>query len=129
MTVHPNWEVIQKIYKELFGVEPEVINFIAVKDILRLCCYGMSSKRISSELFVGEEYVTDVLIEYFDFGGWEETLEINPLSLYNSTIEFSDFVKYIEDFAEDSINKNLIHAAYEMCKKYEKLKELLKNYE
>lgn len=127
--VHPQWELIQTLYKSKFGTEPEVIDFIAVQDVLRLCCYGLTTEQISSELFVEEGYVISILEEYYNFSGWTKKMKIDLYSLYRSTVDFDDFENYLVNFASGNVKAESMRHAYDMCATYEKLKELLKDYE
>ncbi len=132
--VHPQWETIQKLYQSKFGTAPEVIDFIAVKDVLRLCCYGFTPQGIAVDLHMDESYVVSILEDYYGFSGWTNDLQADLYSIYRSIESFEDFENYLINFSAPIVYTRLkavgdIRFAYNMCETYEKLQELLEDYE
>ncbi len=94
-----DWECIKEFYQKEFGIEGWVVELYANMDILSLCASGASNETIEKFLEIPLEEIKKVLLETFEFEGWQKDLPMNPyriFCLYKGTISsiqhFSDFV-------------------------------------
>lgn len=76
------WDLLKKIYKEQLNIDPEIIEYIATYDILKLCVRGKSVSSISVELNEEPFYIVSVLYDIFGFKGFEKDLDFDSRSLY-----------------------------------------------
>jgi hypothetical protein len=114
-----NWRLIKSQYKRLFNIPTDIIDKVAVEEILRLSCSGLSNEDISSSLDYDTKYIEGTLLTYLRFAGWSETLDINPLLLYNSNRVKKDFLNIVKDNGE---------IAWEICSRYTKIEERIKRF-
>jgi hypothetical protein len=77
-----SWDLLKRIYKDRFNVEPILVDYIAVSDILYLCAEGKSNKEISLALDFDEEYIQSVLKQFFRFDGFIQDVAFNVRNLY-----------------------------------------------
>lgn len=77
------WDLLKEYYSKTFGVNPAIVDYIAVHDILELCARGYCVSRIARHIEDDEQYVTDVLKEFFNFDGFEEDIDFDVKPLYD----------------------------------------------
>lgn len=77
-----SWNLIKLAYKQAWNIDPIIIDYLAVYDILVLCVQGRSISRICHELNYDPGYVQDVLQEFFLFSGFSFDLDFNSRQLY-----------------------------------------------
>jgi hypothetical protein len=130
MAITNVWELIQKLYQKKHGIPPEVLDLIAVKPILMKCASGYSVARIAAATGNPVKYVIEVLNDYFNFPGWDDDLDFNPLAIYNRCN--GDFFRYdLEVQMASPIAKgSVIGMTFALCRGYcEYKKEIEKYYE
>jgi hypothetical protein len=118
------WYQIVEIYKEKFHTNEEIINLIAVKDILKLSVSGLSNATIANHYDFDIEYVQSVLKEFLGFTGWDRDVDFSPLLLYKNHKALLDFVteaKTISATADDL----LAIMCYNLCKQFEELERTI----
>ena len=109
------WEQIKQIYKEKYNVDPEIVELLAVMDILNAFVSGMSNKSIANCFDIDENYIDDVLIEYLNQIGWPYDLDKNPLRVYNLSMDEKDF----------EVKGNFGKMVYDAVKKYKEYERKL----
>lgn len=100
-----SWELIQKFYKDNFGIGGWLVELYANLDILVLCASGTSNKNISIFTEIPIEEVERVLENTLDFKGWEVDLPMNPYRTYSDIM--SDFEKITKSSFIVMMNINL----------------------
>jgi hypothetical protein len=76
------WSHIKKFHSKRTGIPEEIVEYIAVFEILRLCVTGISNTTISEMLELEEYYVKENLIEYLDYPGFSANLSFSPYRFY-----------------------------------------------
>jgi ribosomal silencing factor RsfS len=120
------WEVIQKVYEEKFGTPPKILDYIATQQILKLCCTGLSNKKIAEYLEIDIEDVENTLFEFLNFEGWENDLDINPLHIFEKVKNLDNFIIFM--VKSSMISEKIANNFYEVCKKYKLIEEEVDNY-
>lgn len=120
--VDKDWGKILDYIESTIHVPRQIIELIAVKDILALCASGVSNIKISTFLETDEEYVSSVLSEFLGFNGWKEDLDFNPYSIYTNLVSngylgidnFEREIKTISPFYSSDRSTNEV--MYNVCK-------------
>ncbi len=122
------WEMIQTMYKKLHGIPPRVVDYMAVEPIVKLCADGRSNSFISRKLNLDISYVSFTLKEFLRFPGWEEDLDISPLSVYN--LSYRDFIVYKTNMRSlsSTIDKNTINKSFNICRSYHTIRKEIEEY-
>lgn len=71
------WETLRQVYSAGHKIDPVLVDYIAVSDILRLCCEGCSNAKIASITDNDIYYVENTLREFLDFDGLSYDLNVN----------------------------------------------------
>lgn len=95
-----NWEDVKRFYVKEFGIDPKLVDLVAMSDVLLLSVSGSSNNSISRFLNIDLEAIKEILDTVLDFSGWEIDLEFNPYSIYvnlinNEQLESSIFLREI----------------------------------
>jgi|WetSurMetagenome_2_1015567.scaffolds.fasta_scaffold271736_2 hypothetical protein len=81
------WEKFKRKFIERFPEEdPQLLDYIAVYDIIRLVVSGTSNRDIADILYESEDYVESVTLEFLDFSGYKENLDFSPILQYQRLI-------------------------------------------
>lgn len=78
-----NWTPIRNYLSSCVGVKPQLLDYIAVYDILKLCCEGKSNSRIANELDEPQFFIQQIIEEFFQFGGFKNDLDFNVRVWYS----------------------------------------------
>ena len=124
------WDAVKQLYKDKFGVEGHLVDYVAVNEILRMCVSGISNERICQSLGLDGVYVSGVIWDYLGFHGWALDLDLDPWRIFCSvTGNKWAFAKKIEDLTE-LLNNDIIEVAYRICSIYNSIQgEIEKFYE
>lgn len=123
MTADTNesWGKILELIEGTIKIPRSIIELIAVKDILTLCASGVCNHKIATVLDVDHFYVKSVLIEFIDFAGWSQDLDLNPYSIYANIRangygfqEFKNEIFALSPYMNDEL---AIHNAFIICQK------------
>lgn len=76
------WELIKQMYKKNYDMTEDIVDFIAVYDILDECCQGFSRSSIALHLDFDEEYIKETIKDFLFFDGFEHDIMFNPKDLY-----------------------------------------------
>lgn len=77
------WEQFKVYYKSLYPkTKLQVLDFIAVHEILELFCKGYSNKEISYRTDCDETYITDTLIEFLFTTGFSRDTGFDAREMY-----------------------------------------------
>jgi hypothetical protein len=81
------WEQFKSKFIEKFPDEdPQLLDYIAVYDIIRLVVSGTSNRDISEILNETEDYIESVVLEFLEFSGYKENLDFSPILQYQRLI-------------------------------------------
>lgn len=106
------YDLIKKIYKDKLNIDEEIIDLLSEMDIMYYCATGTSNLAISNLLNIDIETVENILKNRFNFSGWKDTLDFNPLFVYNKS-------KGIEEFYYKIIMAILNYPKFILKKSYE----------
>lgn len=122
------WNTMKKFYVDTFGIRDEVVEMMASDNILLLSASGASNDRISRVLDINIDSVTSAICFYLsnedvDFSGWEESLKINPFSVYQTLILLTGDDEYNVYKAEirsmnPEIMDDIVYTSYQVSKLY-----------
>lgn len=129
MNVNKNWKLIRLANEKYLKIPPAISDFIAVKDILRLCVSGLSNKTIANELDTTVDYVKDVLQHYMEFEGWEEDADFNPYFIYKKSND--NFIAFCQELRNISPVTDLLDIPlmmFRMSKIYDKIIEKITEF-
>ena len=124
--VSKSWKIFKSKFKELYkDVNPEILDYIAVEDILLNHLCGISLDRILETYQLSEEYVTMVLKEFIGLSPRKFGLDFNPYNVYkNVAIGQDKFIEIIEskEIEEDS------KALYSACIVFEDISKSIDDF-
>lgn len=122
------WKGIKNLYKEKFNIPTRIIDFIAVYDILLRCVQGFSNTKISKYSKLDADYISEVLMEYFLFEGWNSDLDFSPIAVYNRNegirINYLEEVKTITGLCDELC----LDFTYSICKRFNYIKKEINKY-
>jgi hypothetical protein len=107
------WEELKALYFKEFGISGEVLDYIAVFDILKLIALGMSNLNIGVRLHLDESYISEVAQEFYHFEGWKSDLAFYPLLCYNKTNDYHNYKGIATTW-----NEKLIDLTWDICKRF-----------
>ena len=95
--VSRNWEIFKEQFKKTNkGVNPDILDYIAVEDILLSHLSGYSLDRILEIYQLSKEYVIIVLEEFIKVSPREYALDFNPYNIYkNQAVNEKTFVEIV----------------------------------
>lgn len=123
-----HWKLIQLINQGTTGIPPNILDIIAVKDILYHCVCGYSVEDISVTLDMDESYILEVIKDFLNFSGWEKSLRVSPYRLYRTSSEDIESFRKTFTLVGQIKDREIISSAYTICYRYDKLKEELQKY-
>jgi hypothetical protein len=122
------WEVFTEYVYNRFGISKEILDYIAVNDILLCCVAGLGNNTISMKYKLSADYVSDVLKEFLDFDGWEHDLDVNTFFIYETSGTLFESFKMMIELTTKLLTDNEIENAYRICKLYTKIKERIDDF-
>jgi hypothetical protein len=123
-----SYETIRKIYVDKLGIPENVVDLIAVQDVLKFCAIGISNEEISSLLQIDEDAVEDILKAYYSFNGWIEDLDLNVYSVYLRNTSFQGYSEDVK-LVSGTISDKAIKDSYEICYKYNEIRKEIERYD
>jgi len=123
--VSKNWEVFKERFREANAdVNPDILDFIAVEDILLSHLNGYSLERILEIYQLSEEYVTIVLEEFMKVSPRDYALDFNPYNIYkNQAVNKKMFIGIVSKKSRENAEK-----LYEACTILEKISEEINEF-
>ena len=122
------WDLIKKIYKDNFGIDGNIVDYVAVNDILLQCVSGISNEKICYKLDVEPLYLTKVLFNFLGFRGWARDLDISPWHIYNRSAGSKlVFEKKIGDLT-NLLNDDIIEFAFRVCAIYASIRKDMESF-
>lgn len=129
MMINKDWKLIRLANEKYLRIPPEISDYIAVKDILRLCSYGLSNNTIARRLDMSPKYVEETLEHYFEFPGWGEDLEFNPYYIYSRRRRsFEAFSREIESIIAVTLPFEFFLTTFFICRLYDEITEKLTKF-
>lgn len=78
-----NWLQFKEKFVETHkDLDPKLLDYIAVYDILRLVVNGMSNIEVADLMGCSTDYIEKTNFEFLGILGYKETLEFSPLQQY-----------------------------------------------
>jgi len=123
--VSKNWKVFKERFVEVNeGVNPDVLDYIAVEDILLSHLSGYSLDRILEIYQLSKEYVIIVLEEFIKVSPRENALDFNPYNIYkNTAINKQKFINLVRKKSTEDALK-----LYDACTVLEKISEEIDDF-
>ena len=122
------WDKIRSVHATKTNIPPRIVDLIAVKDILSLCVRGKSVTVICDRLTMEESYVREVLKEFVDFYGFENSLLFNPNTIFRTTKQnFTKFTDFIQRLSPN-VNDNEVAEYFKICLMYNQIEKELSDY-
>ena len=124
------WEFTKDFYEKELGIPKEIVEYLAVIDVISLVASGHSNKTISNTLDrMSEDYIKSICEKFLSFGGWEQDLDVNTYFVYKNTGKtFDSFHVQVESITP-FFTEAIIAKAFEVCKKFDFMKkEIGKHY-
>jgi len=117
------WQAVKGLYKEKFDIPAYVLDFVAVYDVLLKCVEGYSNVKISRYVSQDTKYISEILIRYFSFNGWDADLDFSPIALYNRCN--GDILRYKIDVetVTNLYDKECINFTYFICRRFNRIKK------
>lgn len=126
--ISDRFKFIQSLYKKYFNIPKRVVDMIACEEILKWCCEGISTPTIIKLSQFEKEYVENILLKYYGNTGYNITLDINPLMMYNiSNGIFDEYVTNVEK-RTNHFDYKLLNKSYLICKKYTNILKEIDEY-
>lgn len=121
-----DWCSTSKLIARFFGTTAEIIDCIAVYEVIEMCLFGKSNKEISEKLDLDIVCVSEILLEYINFSGFEDTEEVSPIIVfekYQNQDTFSGAMFCYSDFSDQMITK-----LFNGCVRLKEMKKEIDNY-
>ena len=124
-----HWQDIKRWISLKSDVPEIVIDYISVSNILKLCVNGLSNDKIAYFNDTSIKYVESILFRYLGFKGWTFDLDLNPWRIYQTSLGNYELYEMKIWSLTNIINCDIIHLSYNLCKKYENIREEIEQYD
>ena len=123
--VSKNWEVFKERFRKTNeGVNPDILDYIAVEDILLSHLSGYSLDRILEIYNLSKEYVIVVLEEFIKVFPRENALDFNPYNIYkNTAVSKQRFIDLVRKKSTEDASK-----LYDACTVLERISEEINDF-
>lgn len=122
-----NWTDFRRKYSDMFKIPEDVVDLMAIEDILLFCVSGRSNSTISIFLSMDIPYIEKAISSVFVFNGFEKDLDFNCFSVYNTCNK--DYETYAKMVAEKYIiPTELIAFTFGMCHKFDEIERRINSY-
>lgn len=112
-----DYEAVKRLYKEIYGIDEDIIDLLADYDIMYNCVVGLSNTEISDLLGIDIEIIKNVLENRFNFIGWKYSLDFSPLYIYNKVNGIWEL--YYETVSKIlRVSDELVKLSYRLCKDF-----------
>lgn len=120
------WNEIKKFYKEVFGIDEELVELMACDNVLLMCASGSSNPSIAHTLELDIGSVNEIISRIFGFEGWQVDLPFNPYRLFNDLVTngkalFADFKQaavYLMSLRGLVMTDSYIEIMFRICRVY-----------
>lgn len=126
--INKNWEQIKSLISKRLYAPSDILDKIAVYDILVRAVSGFSNKDIAISLEIPEEYIQPAIVKFLFHYGFREKLDYSPIDYYKK--HMGNSTRFIEEIMDLDPELELpdIHAMIRMCESYEKIREEIDEY-
>ena len=117
-----NWEYVKDFYKEHFGIDGWIVELYANLDMLQLCASGASNETIISVCDIELDDLVEILMNTFQFPGWNIDLPINPYKLYLDVGQ--DYIQFSKELRVSNVFElKAIDEVFELCRTMSEIEE------
>lgn len=92
------WEDFKSYFEDRFKISGQVLDNIAVYDVLLMFLSGLSNTDIADSVELDIQTISDILMDYFGFAGWDELQEVSYWFLFNFTETKEDFLMFLKNY-------------------------------
>ena len=117
------WDYIKEFYKVNHNIPEEILDYIAIYDIAYSSCSGISNEDIAELYKFTHDYVKGILIEFLDFNGWNFTLDMSPILVYNRVNGNRELFDAYMMAVVSLIGRQNIGKAYSICQRLMEIRE------
>lgn len=121
------WDLLKHHYEINFNIPGYIIDYIAIKDIIRDCVVGYSNSTIARRNKQKVSYVLEVLTGYLWFTGWLDDLDFSPMALYEKSngikLAYEQEINMVSSFSQV-----IVDMSFEICRRYEQIEKELEKY-
>ena len=123
------WEFTKDFYEKELGVPKEVVEYLAVIDVISLVASGHSNHTISNTLEkMNELYIESICRKFLGFEGWKQDLDVNTYFVYKNTgRNFDAFYAQVDNLTP-LFTDAIITKAFEICGRFEYMKKEIKKH-
>lgn len=128
------WDAVVKFYAENFGISSELVELMAVHDILKLCATGSTNKQIADYLGEDVSEVSRIIQKYYDnFDGWPIELKVNPYSIMSDVLDVWEGLPRFDAFRTEVLTRDRtcnefeVYFMYDVSKVCHDLERRLRN--
>ncbi len=122
------WDIIKQLYETKFNIPGKVIDYIAVNRILKACVDGYKNSTIVDIVKDDRGYINDVIVQFFHFYGWDETLDIPPFLWYTKCHGEWNCFEHRCNTESCMMTDIMIKEAYRICELYSKFLKEINDY-
>lgn len=100
--VSKNWKIFkEEFFKDHEELNPNILDYIAVEDILLEHLEGSSLEKICEKLELTSQYITSVLKEFLNVEPRKITLKFSPYRIYkNPNIDLKTFKNVLKNMEQ-----------------------------
>ncbi len=122
-----SWIAIKQLCKARFQVDPTVLDYIAVYDVLELGARGKSNKVIEVMTGFDSEYIQATLEEFYSFSGLSMNIKVDVRSVYQrhkyNKYRFISFIR-----SADPVEETVLQKLYYANQYLDKIERLIDDY-
>ena len=106
-----------------------VIDYMAVTNILQMCVRGLANFKIAYFNSMDEEMIQRTIFQFLGFNGWEFDLDLDPWRMF--VVSNGNYELYELQILSltNLLDCGIIQLSYKLCKKYEQIREEIKQYD
>jgi hypothetical protein len=124
-----HWAEIRGLLSESSNTPELVIDYMAVINILQMCVRGLANLKIARFNGMDEEMVRRTIFQFLGFNGWKFDLDLDPWRMFVVTNGNFESYKLQILSLTNLLNCDIIQLSYKLCKKYEQIREEIKQYD
>ena len=124
-----HWTKIRGLLSESSNMPELVIDYMAVANILQMSVRGLANFKIAYFNSMDEETIKRTIFQFLVFDGWEFDLDLDPWRMYIVTSGNFELYELQILSLTNLLDCGIIQLSYKLCKKYEQIREEIKQYD